>query len=99
CNYALENTYSGLTVSSVAKELNVNRSYLSRIFKEDTGKNLSRFLNEIKVDEAKRLLKYSNMSLVNISFLLGFSTQNYFQKIFKDITKQTPLEYRKGVSQ
>ena len=93
-NYALANVYSSLSVSDIADQLNINRSYLSRVFKEDTGKNLSTYLNEIKIDEAKRLLRYTDINLVHISTLLGFSTQNYFHKIFKDITNQTPIEYR-----
>jgi AraC-like DNA-binding protein len=51
-------------------------------------------VNEVKVDEAKRLLESTELSITDISERLDYSSQNYFQTIFKDITGMTPRTYR-----
>ena len=92
--YINENLYLELSVNKIAKDLKTNRSVLSRIFKEDTSKNLTAYINEVKIDEAKRLLRYTDSSIVSISSILSFSSQSYFQTVFKKLIGMTPMEYR-----
>lgn len=77
----------------VAKELEISPYYLSRMLKKCTGKNFTDLLSEKRVEEAKKLL-HSNKSIKEITYEVGFNSQNYFTKIFKKYENCTPTEYR-----
>jgi len=55
------------------------------------------FITERKIDEAKRLLETSNQTVSQISAFLGFSSQSYFQNVFKKSTGMTPAKYRENI--
>lgn len=73
----------------------ISRSVLSTRFKASTGVNLSDFITDKKIDEAKRLLTYTKSSVSDISEYLAFSSQSHFSAKFKQKTGMTPNEYRK----
>ena len=93
-NYVAEHLTEKITTSDIAEVLKVNRTYLSKQFKEDTGMNLSDYINLQRIQEAKRLLIMSNLTLIEIANRLCFSSQSYFTEIFKGIVGCTPKEYR-----
>ena len=93
-NYIQKHLSESIKVEDIANELYVGRSRLSTNFKNETGINLSDYIIQIKIDEAKRLLRYSNQSFLSISLYLGFSSQSHFSKVFKEKTRTTPFEYR-----
>ncbi|WP_455453790.1 helix-turn-helix transcriptional regulator [Streptococcus salivarius] len=94
-NYIATHINEPLTVNSIAQILYQNRSYLSRIFKSEMGINLSDYIVERKLLEAKDLLRFSERSISEISNFLAFSSQSYFQTVFKKKYGITPLQYRK----
>ena len=55
---------------------------------------MKEYLNQVRTERAKNLLKYSNSSLVEISDYVGFSSQSYFGSVFKRIAGMTPQQYR-----
>lgn len=79
---------------SIADALFMSRPYLSKRFKEETGITLKEFIWIQKAEEAKRLLKYTDKSLLAISVYLGFSSQSHFTHVFSRVTGMTPGEYR-----
>lgn len=83
-----------ITVQSIADELGLSRTFISSHFKATTGKNLNDYINEQKINRAKVLLKTTKMPIIDISDLLSFSSQSYFQAVFKKQTGMTPNEYR-----
>lgn len=83
-----------LSVSDVAESVDRSVSYFSAEFKKETGMNVSSYITRAKIEEAKRLLKYTDSSLVYISNFLCFSSQSHFQRVFKNSTGMTPLAYR-----
>lgn len=87
-----------ITVSIIARQFGISREYLSRRFHEVTGLNLSAYINLQKIYEAKRLLALTKMPVIEISNYLSFSSQSYFQTVFKEFEKITPSEYRKRQS-
>lgn len=89
-----EHLWQKLTPTLIAEELEMNLSYLCREFKKSTGKTIGEYINERKIGEAKRLLRTTDLSLVEIADTLGFSSQSYFHRVFKRLTGQTPMEYR-----
>ncbi len=94
--YILSHIHERITTEQLAKALGRNRTYLCACFKEETGLSVNDYITRIKMDEAKRLLRVTNKPLRSIAEQLGYSTQSYFQNVFKKATGKTPLEYRTG---
>jgi AraC-like DNA-binding protein len=86
--------YEKITPARISEQLKMNCSYLSRHFKQETGKTITEFINEVKIKEGIRLLETTQMPLIQISGQLGFSSQNYFHTVFKKITGITPIEHK-----
>ncbi len=84
-----------IQVNEIASYLHMNSAYLSHIFKKETGISLKLHIHKTKCEEAKILLKTTQMSLTEISNYLGYSTQSHFQNTFKKLTGTTPSEYKK----
>ena len=85
-----------ISVEEIAKHLNMDRSTLSKKFKRELGFNISSYIMRRKLEEAKSLLTYTDKTISEISEYLCFSTQSYFQNVFKAKYKMTPKEYRKS---
>ena len=82
-------------VSFYAKQMNITPKYLSSVVKEVSGKTAARWIDESVILEAKALLKYSGMSIQEISYHLNFSTQSFFGKYFKQHTGTSPSRYKR----
>lgn len=83
-----------ITVTEVAAYIGKSRAYLSEKFKRETGKTVGEYITECRMREAKSLLKYTNMSLAEISDYLHFSSQPHFQNVFKKVFGISPAKYR-----
>lgn len=83
-----------ISVSEVAQKFNYNKDYLSRVFKQKTGVNLSDFIQEKKISKSKEMLTNTTMSVKEISQILSFNDDKYFMKLFKKDEKMTPTEFR-----
>ncbi|MBN2048540.1 MAG: helix-turn-helix domain-containing protein [Anaerolineaceae bacterium] len=94
CNYIKENVRKKLLVSDVAAHSGLSAYYVSKKFKAETGLSISEYIREEKISEAKSLLKYSQLSLSEISELFSFTTQSHFTSTFKQMTGTTPRKYR-----
>lgn len=81
---------SAIRADQMARELGYTRAYLCTRFKQEVGVSLTRYVQQEKVAEAKRLLRFTDQELGDISALLGFSSQSHFQTVFKQITGETP---------
>jgi len=86
--------YEKISPTLIAESLGMNCSYICNHFKQETGKTISEYINELKIQESKRLLENTDFSLIQISTQLGFSSQNYFHTLFKKIAGISPTEYR-----
>lgn len=69
-------------------------SYLSRLFKKEVGVSISTYIRDLKIESAKELLKYGEMSMIEIANHLSFSSQSHFIQQFRDATGVTPKKYR-----
>ncbi|CAM3119909.1 response regulator [Paenibacillus taichungensis] len=86
--------YSGyVTLELAASVIGLNASYLSRIFKEETQRTFSEYVNQVRIDAGCKLLDSGRYSIKEISMQVGFTTHNYFFKVFKEITGLTPQAY------
>ena len=83
------------TLKEVADYIHYNPSYFSQVFKKHTGVKYINYLNNLKINQAKRLLAGSDDSIINIGYMCGFnSTANFFLE-FKKSTGISPYQYRK----
>ena len=89
-----ENYKNNLTLSTVANLVHLNASYFSSIFKKETSLSFSSYLNKVRIEKSKLLLKNYDESILNIALEVGFEDQSYFTKVFKLLTKMTPKEYQ-----
>lgn len=93
-SYIDVHTRENIKVNDLGAFTDLNAYYVSRKFKEETGMSISDAIRDAKISEAKSLLKYSELSLSEISELLSFSTQSFFTQTFKQITGVTPGQFR-----
>lgn len=90
-----QNYMEKISLEAVAKQFNVNKSYLLRLFKENTGVTVNNYILQKRILMAKNELRFSNKTLDVIAEDCGFEGQNYFIRVFKNIEGLTPSEYRK----
>ena len=83
-----------ITIEDMADELGVSASYLSRLFKKETGVSASVYIRGQKIEMAKNLLQYSEYSMIDIANRLSFSSQSHFIQQFREVTGMTPKKYR-----
>ena len=87
-----------ITLTSIAKHLNLNKCYFCNIFKKETNMTFSQFLNNLRIEKSKVLLKNTELSLLDIAIEVGFNNQSYFTMAFKKLNAdKTPLEYRRNL--
>ncbi len=94
-HYIDEHICAKISIDDIADYCKANRSYLSGKFKSETGMTIGEYINQKKIEEAKRLLRFSDKSLSAISNYLSFSSQSHFQNVFKKVTGTTPTLYQK----
>ena len=92
--YIQNHTNCQIGIYDVAGFIGNSRTYITKKFRQETGESITDFIIKSKIRDAKRLLTYSNRSLSEISTHLCFSSQAYFQTVFKKSTGMTPNEYR-----
>jgi AraC-like DNA-binding protein len=90
-----------LTLTELAKGLNITRTQLSSLINEGTGNNFYDFINKYRVEEVKRLMvdpTMKNYNMLGLALEAGFKSKSTFNLIFKRFTGLTPSEYRKNLS-
>lgn len=93
--YVSENLFSTIRAQQMADALGYTRAYLCTRFKQEAGISLSRYIQQEKIAEARRLLRFTDQGLGEIAALLDFSSQSHFQTVFRNITGETPMAYRR----
>ena len=87
--------HEAIVLADVAAHAGKNPSYLSTLFKKETGATISAYILQKKLAEAKQLLAGTDMPIAQISNTLAFSTQSYFSAVFARECNETPRQYRK----
>ena len=89
-----ESVYSTISIDELCDEFSCGRTYISQLFKNNTGTSIMNYYNKLKIEEAKRLISEENLSLSHVAESLNFSTQYYFSRVFKRIEGITPTKYK-----
>jgi two-component system response regulator YesN len=92
--YIHKNTNKALNLEKISSLFFINPSYCSYLFKEKTGINFIDYVNDVRVEKAKELLKTTDLKVYKIARNLGFENTKYFFRLFKKLTDHTPEEYR-----
>ncbi len=87
-------TADDLSQGAMAKKAGISKDYFSRIFKNVTGMNYSRWLNMIRLEKATELLAQNGMSLTEVAMLSGFQSIPSFNRVFHEEKGMAPGEYR-----
>lgn len=93
-DYIYSHIEERITLEELADKLGVSESYLSRLFKKETGNSLCIYIREQKIEVAKNLLRYSDYSVVDIANHLSFSSQSHFIQQFRELVGMTPKKFR-----
>ena len=83
-----------LSLRVLAQDLNVNASYLSALFRRETGRTVTEFVNATRMEAAARLLRTTHLQIQTVAQHCGMSDLNYFSKLFKKHNGITPRQYR-----
>lgn len=86
---------SELSITDIVQHVNIDRTYLFRLFKEDTGVSVHQYLTAYRIRRACELLRSSELTMKTVAFSVGYPDQLYFSKIFKKMIGKTPTQYQK----
>ena len=95
-NYIDQYYQTPITPQSLSERFFVNSSYLSRVFKEKVGINICSYINQTRIEHAKRLLKSADYPIHVVALNVGYTDANYFVKVFRKYVGMTPTEYRQA---
>lgn len=93
-DYINNHLQEALTLDSLANFLRLNAAYLSHLFKKETNRSIKEYIMHKKIQAAKNMLLYSEMSYSYIAEYFNFSSQSHFISCFKKVTGLTPGQYR-----
>lgn len=84
-----------LSLTDLSHQFFLSPFYLSRLFKKATGFSLTEYINSIRVKEAQELLKVNQKRIIDIALEVGYDNITHFGRVFKQITNQSPRDYRR----
>ena len=90
--YVKTHLYDKLSLSDVAKAINISPNYLSSLFKSHNNVNLTDYITMHKIEKAQELLKKDHLKIYQVSEKLGFESPQYFSKVYKKYTGHSPSE-------
>lgn len=92
--YCRYNYNKKITTETICEQFFCSRSYVAHSFKKETGKSLPEYVNGLRIESAKNMLKNSNISIAEIAEVVGFEDRSYFSKCFTKETGISPKKWR-----
>jgi two-component system response regulator YesN len=83
-----------LTVAEIAREVYLTSTYVSLLFKQETGETINEALVKIRIERAKEMLRNPSVKFYDVCFAVGYADPSHFSKLFKKYTGYTPSSYR-----
>lgn len=87
-----------ISMQDVARHMNYSEAYFCKLFKQCFGQNFTSYLTEYRVNEAKNMLELPTVNVKDVGKAVGYGDANYFAKVFKRVTGQSPTEYRQSAN-
>ena len=97
-NYVQFNFMNEITIRDIAQACACSHSTVCHVFKQYTGKSIKKYIDNLRINQAKRLLSTSDLPINRIAQLCGFSNINYFPTAFKKQIGISPTEYRRQIN-
>jgi two-component system response regulator YesN len=88
---------TGIMLDEISRKLDMTPEYLGTLFHRETGTTFSNYVKNYRISKAKELLVGTNLKLYEVAEKVGYSDPKYFSRVFKEITGQLPVEYRRNV--
>lgn len=96
--YIKNNFTLDLSIENIAKKFSFNQSYLTKVFKRYIGETPSKYLINLRINEAKRLMEANpGIEVKTVGELVGYMDSHYFSRIFRNITGKSPSEYKESL--
>lgn len=83
-----------IRIHDIASSLELSEKYLSTLFRRETGNTIVEYIEQVRIEEACRILIYTDSTYAEIADQLSFNSHSYFTKVFKKNVGMTPLQYR-----
>lgn len=94
----LNEYHTNITLSDLARHFNRSKSHISHLFKKENGMTIRAYCNNLKLEDAKRLLLKTDLPITEIALNVGFNDISYFIHLFKNKFKITPFQYRQTIN-
>jgi YesN/AraC family two-component response regulator len=92
--YIDDNYSEQLSLNIIADKYNVEHSYFSKVFRQETGINLMAYIAKKRIDKAKEYMKNHSTKLTDIAFMVGYDDYAYFNRVFRKVEGISPRDYR-----
>ena len=93
-NFIFQHLHSKIEIGNIGNEIGVNTTYLSELFHKTEGITIQKYIQREKIKLAKNMLQYSEYKIEDIANYLGFCSQSYFGKVFREYENLTPNQFR-----
>lgn len=94
-DYVMGHVEENIKLETVARDINVSKDYVGKLFKQKTGINFHDYVARVKMEHAKYLMRTGIYKTYEISDMLGYRTPDYFTRLFKNYTGFTPIDFRR----
>lgn len=94
-NFMKVNYHKNITLDDLVELVHINKFYLIRIFKQEVGMSPIDYLIHVRIDEAQKMLRNTNIAIADIAHLVGFQSPSHFSKTFRELSNMTPSQYRR----
>ncbi|MDO4268001.1 MAG: response regulator [Eubacteriales bacterium] len=98
-DYIHEHYMEELSMQDAARHLNYSDAYFCKMFKQCFGQNFTSYLTEYRINTAKEMLHVPTVNVKEVGKAVGYADANYFAKVFKRVTGQSPTDYRAEIFQ
>lgn len=99
CEYVLSHVEEDISLERISQEVHLRSDYVGKLFKKKTGYNFNSYVTKIKMEHAKYLIEAGDYKNYEISEKLGYSSPDYFCRLFKAYAGCTPIEFRRNLSE
>lgn len=97
CDYVEKSYMNEISLSHIAEYTGLSVSHFCALFKQNVGDSFVNYMNRYRIDRAKQLLLEPDLKIYEVADLVGFSSLPYFNRVFKNVTRMSPNEFRKSM--
>jgi len=94
-DYLQEHVYDNICLQDICEHFHMSKSHVCELFQKEMGKGVIEYYNEMKIQEAKRLIEKGEMNLTQIAEQLGYANIHQFSRSFKNKVGMAPTAFRK----